>query len=98
MSRVSISAAEIQDGLDNDCDGVVDNTTTAVDIDGDGYDDTEDCDDNDPFTHPGAAFMESSTDCMTDADEDGYGSDSPTARGVLEPIVMIWSPLPIQPK
>ncbi|MEC7984479.1 MAG: MopE-related protein, partial [Myxococcota bacterium] len=66
-------ATEVTDGIDNDCDGTVDNTTTGIDADGDGYDDTEDCDDSDEFTYPGAAFNESLTDCMTDADEDGYG-------------------------
>jgi len=34
----------------------------------------EDCDDDDAFTHPGAARYESATDCMTDADGDGYGA------------------------
>ena len=40
-----------------------------------------DCDDGDEFTFPGAAETESSTACMTDADADGYGSESP-ASGV----------------
>ena len=39
----------------------------------------EDCDDSDVFTFPGAAENESSTDCMTDADQDGYGAASPAA-------------------
>jgi hypothetical protein len=44
------------------------------DQDGDGYSPSEgDCDDFDSFTYPGAAFNESSTECMTDVDEDGYG-------------------------
>ena len=45
------------------------------DQDGDGYTPSEgDCDDFDSFTYPGAAFNESSTECMTDVDEDGYGA------------------------
>ena len=35
-----------------------------------------DCDDSSGFTYPGAAYLESSTACMLDADEDGFGSDS----------------------
>ena len=36
--------------------------------------DGEDYDDNDAFTYPGAARFESASDCMTDADGDGYGA------------------------
>ena len=32
-----------------------------------------DCDDSDAFAFPGAAFLDSSTDCMRDVDGDGYG-------------------------
>lgn len=32
-----------------------------------------DCDDNDPYTYPGAAELDSTTLCLTDADQDGYG-------------------------
>ena len=51
------------------------------DEDGDGSDCDEDCDDADANTYPGAAFLDSTVDCMTDADADGYGDDSP-ATGV----------------
>ena len=43
-----------------------------------------DCDDSDPNTYPGAAENDSETECMTDADGDGYGSDasvSPVTAG-----------------
>ena len=43
--------------------------------------DSTDCDDSDADTYPGAASNDSSTACMTDADGDGYGDDSP-ASGV----------------
>ena len=44
------------------------------DIDGDGFTTcNNDCDDANQYTFPGAAFNESTTDCMTDADGDGYG-------------------------
>ena len=36
-----------------------------------------DCDDNDPFTFPGAAENDNPDECMTDADEDGWGDDMP---------------------
>ena len=35
--------------------------------------DGTDCDDTDAFTHPGAAALESETECMRDQDEDDYG-------------------------
>jgi hypothetical protein len=44
------------------------------DQDGDGYTPEQgDCDDFDDFTYPGAAYNESTTNCMTDLDGDGYG-------------------------
>ena len=50
-------------------------TTSNVDVDGDGWYNNVDCDDNDANTYPGAAFEESAVVCMTDEDGDGYGSD-----------------------
>jgi hypothetical protein len=58
-----------------DCD---DNDSTSVgDDDGDGYYSCDDdCDDTDAYTFPGAAYLDSTTECMTDADGDGYGYGS----------------------
>ncbi len=49
-------APEIEDGLDNDCDGDIDEIdVTAVDDDGDGWTDEDgDCDDGDVTVYPGA--------------------------------------------
>ena len=47
------------------------------DLDEDGYEDFEDCDDGDPYTFPGAAIEDSETACMTDFDGDGYGDNNP---------------------
>ena len=49
----------------------------TVDADGDGYRHEQDCDDTDAATFPGAAEEDSLTACMTDADGDGWGDDSP---------------------
>ena len=56
----------------------------AFDEDGDGFYDYDDCDDFDASTFPGSAENDSETECMTDADGDGYGSStaaSPVAAG-----------------
>jgi hypothetical protein len=48
-------AAELVDGLDNDCDTVIDERTEAADDDGDSVSEMEgDCDDNDLNSYPGA--------------------------------------------
>ena len=48
-------APEVADGVDQDCDGLVDEGTEAFDDDGDGATELEgDCDDGDPNHHPGA--------------------------------------------
>jgi len=54
---------------------------TVQDLDNDGFDDMEDCNDEDPYTFPGAALEDSDTACMTDFDGDGYGDANP-ADGV----------------
>ena len=85
------SASEICDGVVNDCGGG-NLPSNETDDDGDGYVECEvdssgwngssqvvggdDCLDSDAFTYPGAASAESATDCMRDADLDGYGDDS----------------------
>ena len=57
----------------------------TVDADGDGYGDNtqispidagSDCDDSSAVTFPGAAEIDSTTDCMRDGDDDGYGDSS----------------------
>ena len=63
-------------------------TVGCADNDGDGYgvgDDClgTDCDDDDPFTYPGAAVSESELGCTRDADGDGWGDD--TVSGTVVP-------------
>jgi len=45
---------DIEDGKDNDCDGSTDEVDSVfVDVDGDGYSEEEDCDDQDATLNPG---------------------------------------------
>ena len=80
-------AAESADGVDEDCDGTVDEGTRQYDDDGDGYtEDGGDCDDSDSLIHPGAAETPDGIDedCDSTVDEgttaydddgDGFSED-----------------------
>lgn len=69
------NTTEICDGLDTNCDGQM--LSDERDIDSDGFLGCDnDCDDTDAFTYPGAAYNDSTSDCMTDVDLDGYGAKS----------------------
>ena len=63
---------------DADGDGFGDASSTDVSCSAaTGYlSDATDCDDADEDTYPGAASSDSTTDCMTDGDGDGYGDDT----------------------
>ena len=66
-------------GGDQPMYGVPDTGFDIVDLDNDGWDSELDCDDNDAYTHPGAAEYDSTSDCMRDADSDGYGDSVATS-------------------
>ncbi len=54
-TAASPAELEIPDGIDNDCNGIVDDGDFATDDDGDGWSELAgDCDDNDAYTYPGA--------------------------------------------
>jgi hypothetical protein len=62
-------AAEVDDGIDNDCDGLVDDNGGEHDWDGDGWSEANgDCDDGDPAVRPSA-----DEDCDNGVDDDCDG-------------------------
>ncbi|MBI4256954.1 hypothetical protein HY626_02775 [Candidatus Uhrbacteria bacterium] len=70
-------ATETADGLDNDCDSVVDEGTSAYDDDSDGYSESAgDCDDADADLNPGESELDNGIDddCDGSVDE-GYDVD-----------------------
>lgn len=77
---VGPSELEVPDGVDNDCDGVIDEFLTDLDLDGDGYTEIDgDCDDTDALIHPGMDeiyYNDVNDDCdrdTVDDDQDGDG-------------------------
>lgn len=77
-------AEDIPDGLDNDCNGIIDDRAD-MDLDNDGYPLSEDCDDDDPFINPGAADacdgIDNNCDGVTDPDFDLDGDGASTCAG-----------------
>lgn len=74
---VNPSATEEQDGLDQDCDGRVDESTDVWDDDGDGFTEAAgDCDDGHPGVYPGAAEV-----CGNGLDDNCNGSSDGCGPG-----------------
>ncbi len=75
---VNPDATEVANGVDDDCNGIVDDL--PIDDDGDGYDADEDCDDDDPNVNPGEDEICGNNvddDCDGDVDESDC-EDPPT--------------------
>ena len=79
-AQVNPGATEIEDGIDNDCDGEVDE---GFDIDGDGYTVGQgDCDDYDAQVNPGATEIEDGIDNDCDGDIDEGFNESGTVTDI----------------
>lgn len=92
------AAPEAEDGIDNNCDGRIDETTDAFDDDGDGYSEVDgDCNDADLDIFPGSIEIpydgiddDCSGDDLTDVDEDGFaggtdGDDCDDTASAIHP-------------
>ncbi len=76
--EVSPGAEEIPDGVDQNCNGTIDEGTILGDDDGDGFSPIDgDCDDQDPFVHPGQPELANGVDddCDGSVDEDLPSTD-----------------------
>ncbi|MCO4743666.1 MAG: hypothetical protein KC912_02685 [Proteobacteria bacterium] len=79
--QVSLNGTEVENEIDDDCDGVVDEGTASADDDLDGFsDEAGDCDDSERAIYPGAEELEDGIDNDCDgtvdegfADRDGDG-------------------------
>jgi hypothetical protein len=77
-SAVSPAMSEVMDGIDNNCNGIVDEGTAAYDDDGDGYTELQgDCNDTNPSVYLAAPEIANGMDddCDNLVDEGTEGAD-----------------------
>ena len=76
----------------SDCDDN-EGSLTPADMDLDGFSTCDgDCDDTDDLAYPGAAYNDSATECLRDADGDGYGGGEVCYTVSLWDTRIYWEP------
>lgn len=77
-AAINPGATEVDNGQDDDCDGIADEGSSDPDLDGDGFRASTDCNDSNAAVNPGATEVDNGIDddCDSLVDEDSANTDA----------------------